>query len=138
MASGGLLGGGGALTLGATTNSGNLTSGVAELFLSATARGHHQQRHRQRDGCGVKPRLVKSGSNTWTLNGTNTYTGGTYVDQGTLTIGNAGNATTGLSILGTGGIFLNGGNLTQTAGGIIPAQAVTITGSSTLTTTSDL
>ena len=148
LASGGLLTSG-ALTLGSVTNQGNLTSGGAELFLLGTT---SSTLNSAVTGSGVS--LVKSGSNTYTLNGTNTYTGGAYVDQGTLTLGNGGNVTLGQSTLGTGGIFLNGGSLTQTAGSIInpaatvsalgvvtqatPAQAVTITGSSTLTTVSDL
>jgi len=70
---------------------------------------------------------VKSGAGTTvTLAGTNTYTGGTFVDQGTLTLGATGQ-------LGTGGIFINGGTLVQTALGVIPSQAVSVAGAGVLT-----
>ncbi len=144
VSSGGLMAGGGALTIGAlpfgvttgtATNQGNLTTTGSELFLLG---GSTLTVNSAIIGSAA---LVKSGSGGATINGTNTYTGGTYVDQGTLTLGNSGNVTVGQSALGTGGIFLNGGNLTQTAGSLInpgTPQAVTITGNSTLTTASDL
>ncbi|MBA4015629.1 MAG: hypothetical protein C0483_00425 [Pirellula sp.] len=52
--------------------------------------------------------LVKSGSGALTLAGTNTYSGGTIINQGTLTASNA-------NQLGSGGITLNGGQLTFSA-----------------------
>ena len=52
--------------------------------------------------------LVQSGSGTTVLSASNTYTGGTSVNAGTLQVGNA-NATNGK-------VTLNGGNLTITSG----------------------
>ena len=48
--------------------------------------------------------LVKSGPATLTLSGTNSYTGGTTVQQGTLVAANQ-------NALGTGGVLLSGGAL---------------------------
>ncbi|EDY18785.1 autotransporter-associated beta strand repeat protein [Chthoniobacter flavus Ellin428] len=75
-------------------------------------------------------RLIKSSGDTGvsvlTLNGVNTYTGGTVLNQGTLVIGATG-------ALGTGGITIGQATLSQTAGGVIPSQALTMNGSSTVT-----
>ncbi len=143
LASGGLLTTG-ALTLGSSTNNGALTSGGVELFLTGSATSIINSTI---TSYGMA--VVKSGSGAYTLNGTNTYTGGTYVDQGTVTLGNAGNVTVGQSTLGTGGIFLHGGTLTQTAGSVIyspaggyygtaSAQSATIAGNGALNTSSSL
>ncbi len=65
------------------------------------------------------------------LAGTNTYSGGTIVN------GWIGGATTfNIGATGTlpaGGLTINGGTMTQTAGGVITPQAVTINGPGTLT-----
>jgi autotransporter-associated beta strand protein len=53
---------------------------------------------------GTGAKLVKSGSGSLTLNGTNTYDGGTIISQGQLVAG-AGGA------FGTGSVTLNGGSL---------------------------
>jgi len=121
LASGGLLVNSN-LTFGSAVNNGSLTSGGSELFLYVN--GGTSTINSAITGSGMA--LVKSGGGTITSAGTNTYTGGTYVDQGTLTLGATGT-------LGSGGIFVNGGTLTQAAGGTIPSQAVTIAGAGTLT-----
>lgn len=51
--------------------------------------------------------LVKAGSGTLTLTGTNTYSGATRIDAGTLSVASDSN-------LGGGAVALNGGNLTVT------------------------
>lgn len=67
-------------------------------------------------------------ASTLTLSGTNTYTGGTIINQGPVVLGATGT-------LGTGGITVNGpGSLTQTLAGVIPSSnTLTLGGSSTVT-----
>lgn len=48
--------------------------------------------------------LAKGGAGNWRINSANTYTGGTTVAAGTLTLGN-------LAALGTGGVTISGGTL---------------------------
>jgi autotransporter-associated beta strand protein len=75
-------------------------------------------------------RLIKSsgdaGASVMTFNGTNTYTGGTIVNIGTMVLGATGR-------LGTGGLTVNQATFTQTAGGVIPSQALTLNGGATVT-----
>ena len=91
------------------------------------------------NAAGGPVRLVFNGSdsatNLLTLNGNNTYTGGTVINSGMLVLGASGT-------LPAGGITLNGSlsssganasGLTQTAGGVIAPQAVTLNGPATLT-----
>lgn len=64
--------------------------------------------------------LVKSGYERLYLRGTNTYTGGTVINAGTVFINNA-------SALSTGGLTFAGGSLdTETTGLILPNNPVTI------------
>ena len=75
-------------------------------------------------------RVIKNsgdtGASVMTWNGTNTYTGGTVLNMGTLTLG-------ATSTLGTGGITVYQATLNQTAGAVIPAQALTLSGPGTVT-----
>ncbi len=75
-------------------------------------------------------RLILAGGDGSTsqliLTGTNTYTGGTVINQGTRVLGATGT-------LGSGGITVNGGTFIQTAGGVIPSQNLTLGGSSVVT-----
>ncbi|MBA4015748.1 MAG: hypothetical protein C0483_01025 [Pirellula sp.] len=75
-------------------------------------------------------RVIKNsgdtGASVMTWNGTNTYTGGTVLNMGTLTLG-------ATSTLGTGGITVYQATLNQTAGAVIPAQTLTLSGPGTVT-----
>ncbi len=69
--------------------------------------------------------FTKSGVTPWTLNGTNTYSGGTTVTNGTLTMGSAnalgstsGQLTVNAGTLNMSSFSLNVGNLTGTGGTI--------------------
>ncbi len=78
-------------------------------------------------------RVIKSsgdtGASVMTWNGTNTFTGGLVIDQGTLVLG----ATGTLTGSGSAGITVMQSTLTQTAGGVIPSQPLTLGGGSTVT-----
>ncbi|HEV2455692.1 MAG TPA: polysaccharide lyase family protein [Verrucomicrobiae bacterium] len=66
--------------------------------------------------------LIKTNTGSLTLNGANAYSGGTYLDGGTLVLNNA-------SAAGSGMIVLNGGTLTL---GAVINNAIDVTGSATL------
>ena len=129
---GGLLLNNASLTLGASVNNGVLTSGGSELFMevgTATTTTINSAITNNPATPATPVSLVRTGSGTITLAGTNNYTGGTYLNGGTTTVANSGNVTIGQSTLGTGGIFVSSGTFTQTAGAVIPSQALTIEGS---------
>lgn len=69
--------------------------------------------------------IDKQGAGTLTLSGTNTYSGGTTLTAGTL-IG------TNNSAFGTGTITLAGGDLKMSVGGLTVANAMTVTGASSV------
>ena len=75
--------------------------------------------------------LVKSGAGTWVLTGTNTYSGGTTINDGTLITGNA-------SALGTGTTTINGGTLNlntlSTVANIFLVKGGTLTNGTILST----
>jgi len=80
--------------------------------------------------------LIQAGSSMLTLNGTNTYSGGTVLSSGTLKLGNA-------NALGTGGLTVNGGVM-NLAGNSVNVAAFSgaggsvtnsVSGTATLTTT---
>ena len=75
---------------------------------------------------GSRISVVKTGANSQTLSGANTYTGGTTVSAGTLVAGN-------VSGFGTGGVTVNGGTLdlaSLAVANAITANGGTITGAS--------
>lgn len=82
---------------GLTVGSNNLSSVFSGVIQDGGASG------------GTGGSFVKSGKGTLTLSGANTYTGGTTISQGTLSIGN----TTG-SATGTGPVEVNRGTLAGT------------------------
>jgi autotransporter-associated beta strand protein len=82
-------------------------------------------------GLGATDSFIKTGSGTVILNGTNTFTGDTFVNQGILQVGNntatfndsllggSGGIYPGNIFIGTGATFLIGSHVNQTLGGII-------------------
>jgi autotransporter-associated beta strand protein len=76
------------------------------------------------DGVGIVSSLVEAGTGMLTLSGANTYTGGTTLSSGTLTVGNN-------SALGTGMLALNGGTLQFTMF-ITLSNAYTVGGPATI------
>ena len=69
--------------IGTAATVGNLTSGTNELIVEAQGAAWHVIRA---NIVGAGMAFVKTGSGTIQLEGNSTYTGGTYVDQGTLVI----------------------------------------------------
>ncbi len=62
--------------------------------------------------------IVKDGTGSWTMTGTNTYGGGTTINDGTLIINTVG-------ALGTGAVTINGGTFDM--GGLAFAQTISMT-----------
>ncbi len=116
--------------IGSAVNQGSITSGGPELFIYTQGTGP-QIINSAITGTGVT--LVKSGANALTLNGTNTYDGGTTVNQGTLTVA----ATSNIPLAATpaNGLVIsgNGSVVTLAAAGLIDSgNIVTINGNASL------
>ena len=141
LAGGGLLIGQNNDTVSTAINNGTLTSGTvgaaSDLYI------HHAPFSNNTrtasigaviaDNSGTGPvRLIISGGDSrgavsgLTLAGANTYTGGTVFNTTTTTLASG-------ATLGTGGITVHAAALIQAAGGIIPSQALTMTGGSAVT-----
>ena len=81
------------------------------------------------NGAGGALSLIKLGNGTLTLTGSNTYTGTTYVSQGTLTINGASGSLAATSGVTVSGATLNLGDTTNgAAGSINSAAALTLGG----------
>ncbi|MEA3213309.1 MAG: hypothetical protein QOE70_6366 [Chthoniobacter sp.] len=150
LTSGGLLvnnviGSAGATTIGTTLLPGVLTAGgltpaaASDLYLYNYANGGAATTINSKiadntSGGTSKVRLVAYGGNWGASNiilaGANTYTGGTIVNQQTLTIG----ATGVLPAPTTGtGLTINNGTVIQVAGGVIANQSVVLNGGAVMT-----
>ncbi len=108
------------VTIGSLQGSGQIFLGARSLTIGSNHRNIIFSGAIQDGGLSGRTggRLVKTGSGTLTLSGANTYTGGTTLSSGQLTISN----TTG-SGTGTGSVQINAGSL---AGGGVIAGATTI------------
>jgi len=119
-----LVSGGGTLDTGTAGNtslfSGTLTDGANLLTLQGSGYGTYNGAIGNGSGG-----LTKAGSGTWTLAGSNTYSGGTTISAGVLRLGSA-------NALGTGGLILAGGTL-DSAGGTITLASAPQTWNSDLT-----
>ena len=84
-------------------------------------------------GIGGTGALTKNGTGALTVNTSNSYTGGTTLNAGTLNLGNA-------AAIGTGPLTINGGTLGNTTGGPLqlPGNAVLVNGDFTLAGASQL
>ena len=88
-----------------------------------------------KDGASKKTSIVMAGAGSETFSGVNTYTGGTRIDAGTLTLGHATD-----TLADTGAVNVNGGTLALGANsdtvGAVTLTSGSITGSGTLTASS--
>jgi autotransporter-associated beta strand protein len=84
-------------------------------------------------GAGVLS-LAKTGVGNWTLTGANTYTGATLVSDGTLTLSDSGavNASSGITINGSGAKLLQTSSVAATP--VVTLTQGTVTGSGTINT----
>lgn len=129
------------LTIGTGANSGTLTAGgnaddVAGDLVLANFSGNTLTVNSTiaNNGTGAVT-VSKTGSGNVVLAGTNTYTGTTFVNAGTLTLNTS-------NVIGTGGVTVNGGTLamgtnSDSVGAVaLTAGGITGSGASTLTSTS--
>ena len=124
--------------IGSADGVGNVTSGGNELFLYAQGAGWHVMRSNLvNPSVGVDMAVTKSGSGTWQLVGTNTYTGGTTIANGLLIVSTTGGAipqavdpTKGLIVNGS---WQNAGQLlAYSAAAIAAGNEVTINGNGSI------
>jgi len=123
-------GSGALIFTGAFSNAG---TGTKTLTLGGSYVGGNAIENVISDGGGILA-LTKADAGTWTLSGTNTYSGGTTLNAGTLAV----NAT---SAIGTGTLTINGGTLDNTSGSSLTmstGNAVALNGSFSFGGTSSL
>jgi autotransporter-associated beta strand protein len=97
-------------------------SGPRSLILGGNNTGNNTFAPILGDGPGGATSLAKNGAGTWILAGANTYTGGTVVSGGTLTVngpGTLGASTGSLEVYGFGGTTILNLNVDQTVGSLI-------------------
>ena len=119
--------GAGAVNFTNTDPMGLASGGNRTLSLTGTNAGDNKLAASIGDASGATTAVAKSGTGTWVLSGSNSYTGGTTVSAGTLKVGSAtalgGVNNGGLSMSGSGKVDMNGrsieyGNaLTSLSGG---------------------
>lgn len=114
IASGGVIG-----DSGGPISGGNLTSGTTALYVHTPSALTISSAII--DGA-TSVALVKAGSNTLTINGTNTYTGATYVNSGTLAMTGGSLANGNVFVRGAAGFTMNSSsavtfNITSTTAG---------------------
>ncbi|KLD64106.1 hypothetical protein Y882_08475 [Dyella japonica DSM 16301] len=113
----------GTLQLGAVSTSGGVTGNILDNGILVYNRNASATYGGTISGTGS---VVKQGANTWTLTGANTYTGGTTIASGTLSIAsdnNMGDA--------SGTLTFTSGTLLTTAG-MTSARTVNMTGNGTI------
>jgi autotransporter-associated beta strand protein len=117
--------------VGTVIGQGSVTSGGPEMFIYAQGSGIPTFNSVLTGAMSVH----KTGANTVNLVANNNYTGGTFVDQGTLTLnGAAGVVTIPAAADPTKGLVITSGTVTMNniGGQIAPANVVTLNGSGTL------
>jgi len=125
---------GGLLTI---TNSGSLGSGSYSANITNNGALNYGSSANQTlsgiiSGTGS---LTNAGSGTVTLNGANTYSGGTTLNAGTLSVGASSTPTSGAVTsgpLGTGTLTLHGGGFNFTGGAFTLANNVNVTGATAI------
>ena len=100
---------------GTVYNTGGNSGTTIFTVAPTTIRARSPARLTMAPGAATRPRVVKSGSGTQVISGTNAYTGNTTVNQGTLTIGPSGQLYTNG---GNGSMYINSGGLVSVSGGI--------------------
>jgi fibronectin-binding autotransporter adhesin len=122
--------GSGAINYSNAGSLGSAGSGNKNLILSGTNAGDNILAGQWVNNTGGAATLAKNGTGTWVLTGTNTYTGATNVNQGTLIVGvggvgstAAGSAVTVASNATLGGSGTIGGTL-AVSGSIAPGNSI--------------
>lgn len=102
----------GPTSIGTTTTRGTIAATGGELFVHQQSTTGTLTVHSTLLAANVT-NLTKTGNGTLILTGTNTYTGATYLNGGTLSVSATGNLGAA-----TADVFINGGTLTLTAGSL--------------------
>ncbi|BCU77037.1 autotransporter-associated beta strand repeat-containing protein [Luteolibacter sp. LG18] len=97
---------------GSLTLAGNITSDqTRSLVLQGASTGANTVSGVISNGTAGTNGVIKNGAGTWTLSGTNTYTGATAVNAGTLAITGNSSAVTGAVTVASGATLAGAGNL---------------------------
>lgn len=99
-------------SIGTTTTRGTISASGGELFVHQQSTTGTLTIHSTLLAANIT-NLTKTGNGTLILTGTNTYTGATYINGGTLSVSATGNLGAA-----TADVFINGGTLTLTGGSL--------------------